>query len=70
MSAKEIALVTYTTRPRGGVVHTLSLAEALTAAGVPVHIVTLAEPGSGFYLCRRPRLLVHDACRLRSPAAR
>jgi glycosyltransferase-like protein len=49
MSAEEIALVTYTTRPRGGVVHTLSLAEALTAAGVPVHIVTLAEPGSGFY---------------------
>jgi glycosyltransferase-like protein len=49
MSAEEIALVTYTTRPRGGVVHTLSLAEALTAAGVAVHIVTLAEPGSGFY---------------------
>jgi glycosyltransferase-like protein len=49
VSAAEIALVTYSTKPRGGVVHTLSLAEALTAAGVPVHIVTLAEPGSGFY---------------------
>ena len=33
MSAEEIALVTYSTKPRGGVVHTLSLAEALTAAG-------------------------------------
>lgn len=49
MTTDEIALVTYSTRPRGGVVHTLSLAEALTAAGVSVHIVTLGEPGSGFY---------------------
>jgi glycosyltransferase-like protein len=49
VSAEEIALVTYSTKPRGGVVHTLSLAEALMAAGVPVHIVTLAEPGTGFY---------------------
>jgi glycosyltransferase-like protein len=45
----EIALVTYSTKPRGGVVHTLALAEALMAAGVPVHVVTLGEPGSGFY---------------------
>jgi len=49
MSAAEIALVTYSTKPRGGVVHTLSLAEALTAAGVAVHVVTLGEPGSGFF---------------------
>jgi glycosyltransferase-like protein len=49
MSAAEIALVTYSTKPRGGVVHTLALAEALTAAGVAVHIVTLGEPGSGFF---------------------
>ncbi|WP_291407303.1 MSMEG_0565 family glycosyltransferase [Actinophytocola sp.] len=49
MSATEIALVTYSTKPRGGVVHTLALAEALTAAGVAVHIVTLAEPGSDFF---------------------
>lgn len=49
MTAGEIALVTYSTKPRGGVVHTLSLAEALTAAGVAVHVVTLAEPGTGFY---------------------
>jgi glycosyltransferase-like protein len=49
MSAAEIALVTYSTKPRGGVVHTLALAEALTAAGVAVHIVALAEPGSGFF---------------------
>jgi glycosyltransferase-like protein len=45
----EIALVTYSTKPRGGVVHTLALAEALAATGVPVHVVTLGAPGSGFY---------------------
>jgi len=45
----EIALVTYSTKPRGGVVHTLALAEALVAGGVPVHVITIGEPGSGFY---------------------
>jgi glycosyltransferase-like protein len=49
VSQQEIALVTYSTKPRGGVVHTLSLAEALAAAGVAVHIVALGEPGSGFF---------------------
>ena len=49
MSTEEIALVTYSTKPRGGVVHTLALAEALTAAGTGVHVVTLGEAGSGFY---------------------
>ena len=49
MSTAEIALVTYSTKARGGVVHTLALAEALTAAGMLVHIVTLGEPGSGFF---------------------
>ena len=46
---KEIGLLTYSTRPRGGVVHTLSLAEALTKLGVPVRVVALGEPGTGFY---------------------
>jgi glycosyltransferase-like protein len=49
VSTAEIALVTYSTKARGGVVHTLALAEALTAAGVPVHVVTLGEPGASFY---------------------
>lgn len=56
MSTEEIALVTYSTKPRGGVVHTLSLAEALTAMGVRVHVVALAEPGSSFY---RPTKVPH-----------
>ena len=49
MRTAEIGLVTYSTAARGGVVHTLYLAEALMDAGVPVHIVTLGEPGSGFF---------------------
>jgi glycosyltransferase-like protein len=46
---KEVALLTYSTKPRGGVVHTLSLAEALTDLGVPVHVIALGDPGAGFY---------------------
>ncbi len=38
MTALRIALLTYSTRPRGSVVHTLSLAEALAALG---HTVTV-----------------------------
>jgi glycosyltransferase-like protein len=44
-----VALVTYTTRPRGGVVHTLYLAEALTRLGRQVHVFALGEPALGFF---------------------
>lgn len=44
-----IALVSYSTKPRGGVVHTLSLGEALAARGVPVHVFSLGEPGGSFF---------------------
>lgn len=46
-----VALLTYSTRPRGGVVHTLALAEALAASGrVDVTVVTLARGGDeGFF---------------------
>jgi glycosyltransferase-like protein len=45
-----IALLTYSTRPRGGVVHTLALAEALAAAGEHVTVWTLARGGdTGFF---------------------
>ncbi|WP_344735280.1 MSMEG_0565 family glycosyltransferase, partial [Nocardioides fonticola] len=40
-----IALLTYSTRPRGGVVHTLALAEALVAAGAEVDVWTLGRGG-------------------------
>ncbi|MTD14362.1 MSMEG_0565 family glycosyltransferase [Nakamurella sp. YIM 132087] len=40
-----IALLTYSTRPRGGVVHTLSLADALVRRGVEVDVWTLGRGG-------------------------
>jgi glycosyltransferase-like protein len=65
VSTAEIALVTYSTKPRGGVVYTLSLAEALTAAGVPVHIVALGDPNAGFY---RPTSAPHTIVPAPAPA--
>jgi glycosyltransferase-like protein len=45
-----IALLTYSTRPRGGVVHTLALAEALARAGQRVTVWSIARGGdAGFY---------------------
>ena len=44
-----VALVTYSTKPRGGVVHTLHLAEALRRMGQPVHIYALGDPAQGLY---------------------
>lgn len=45
-----IALLTYSTRPRGGVVHTLALAEALVASGQEVTVWTLGRGGdTGFF---------------------
>src|SRR5215472_12092691 len=44
-----VALLTYSVKPRGGVVHTLHLAEALHAAGYPVRVVALGDPAAGFF---------------------
>lgn len=46
---ERIALLTYSTKPRGGVAHTLALGEALHADGVDVRVVTLGDPDVGFY---------------------
>lgn len=55
-----VSLLTYSTKPRGGVVHTLSLAEALAADGHDVTVWSLARGGdTGFF---RP---VDPAVRLR-----
>jgi glycosyltransferase-like protein len=56
-----IALVTYSTKPRGGVVHTLSLAEALFDLGVDVQVVTLGDPAVGFYRPTRVPTIVVPA---------
>jgi len=47
--ALRIALFTYSTKPRGGVIHTLSLAEALAALGHAVHIFALGKDQHGFF---------------------
>jgi glycosyltransferase-like protein len=45
-----VALITYSTKPRGGVVHTLNLAEALAAHGLDVTVWSLARQGdTGFF---------------------
>jgi len=50
MTVLDIALLTYSTKPRGSVVHTLALAEALAAAGQNVTVWTLGRGGdSGFF---------------------
>jgi glycosyltransferase-like protein len=55
-----IALLTYSTRPRGGVVHTLALAEALAALGEEVHVWTLGRGGdSTFFRPVDPAVTVH-----------
>jgi len=45
----KLALLTYSTRPRGGVVHTLALAEALAAQGIDVHVWTLGRGGDSTF---------------------
>ncbi len=52
-----IALLSYSTRPRGGVVHTLALAEALARAGQDVTVWTLGRDGdTGFFRPVDPRV--------------
>ncbi|HEX6359304.1 MSMEG_0565 family glycosyltransferase [Actinophytocola sp.] len=55
-----IALLTYSTRPRGGVVHTLALAEALAKLGEDVHVWTLGRGGdTTFFRPVDPAVTVH-----------
>ena len=42
-------MVTYSTKPRGGVVHSLAVAEALADAGADVRIFALGDPSLGFF---------------------
>ncbi|GAA3583255.1 MSMEG_0565 family glycosyltransferase [Amycolatopsis ultiminotia] len=52
-----IALLSYSTKPRGGVVHTLALAEALAALGEDVTVWTLGRGGdAGFFRPVDPRV--------------
>lgn len=52
-----IALLTYSTKPRGGVVHTLALAEALAGLGAEVTVWSLGRGGDlGFFRPVDPRV--------------
>lgn len=51
-----VALLTHSVLPRGGVVHTLELADALAARGHAVTVLAPAEPGQQLF--RRPRVPV------------
>jgi glycosyltransferase-like protein len=44
-----VGLVTYSTKPRGGVVHLLELAEALDRRSFPIEVIALGDPAAGFF---------------------
>ena len=55
-----ISLLTYSTRPRGGVVHTLHLAESLAGLGHEVHVHSLGREGdTTFFRTVDPAVHVH-----------
>ena len=49
MTGLGVAILTYSVKPRGGVVHALNLAEALDRRAEPVHLVALGDPSAGFF---------------------
>ena len=52
-----VRIATYSTKPRGGVVHALSLAEALADRGHDVELWALSPDGARFF--REPRVDVN-----------
>ncbi len=44
-----VALLTYSTKPRGGVVHTLALGEELVRLGLDVEVIALGHSNEGFF---------------------
>ncbi|SEQ46031.1 MSMEG_0565 family glycosyltransferase [Microlunatus flavus] len=57
-----VALLTYSTKPRGGVVHTLALAEALARLGADVTVWTVGRGGDdGFFRPVDPQVEVEVA---------
>ena len=51
-------MLTYSLRPRGGVVHALEISEALARRGHEVELIALGPPGEGFF--REPSVPVAD----------
>ena len=52
-----VALLTYSVRPRGGVVHALAVAEALARRGHAVELFAVGRPGESFF--RAPAVPAH-----------
>jgi len=46
---RPVGLVTYSTKPRGGVVHLLALADALAKRSFPIEIIALGDETIGFH---------------------
>jgi glycosyltransferase-like protein len=63
--APGIFLISHSTHPRGGLVHTLSLAEALHRLGAPVRVVALGDPAKGLF---RPTQVPHTVVPAPPPA--
>ena len=53
----KIAMLTYSVKPRGGVVHALEVAEAMARRGHAVELVALARPGEELF--RPARVPIH-----------
>jgi glycosyltransferase-like protein len=49
VTALRVAMLTYSVRPRGGVVHAIAVAEALAARGHAVELFAVGPPGAGFF---------------------
>jgi glycosyltransferase-like protein len=49
MRRLRIAMLTYSLRPRGGVVHALEISKALARRGHDVELIALGPPGEGFF---------------------
>ncbi len=58
MNSNKIALLTYSTKPRGGVAHTLSLAESLAELNQDVHVYALATGNEFFRHLNVPYTLI------------
>jgi glycosyltransferase-like protein len=57
MTRLRVAMLTYSVKPRGGVVHAIELARALAGRGHRVELAALAREGEGFF--RDPGVPVH-----------
>jgi glycosyltransferase-like protein len=57
MTAMRIAMLTYSVKPRGGVVHALCVSEALAARGHEVELFAVGRPGETFF--RTPAVAAH-----------